>query len=103
MTPPKPPISSLAATTPLCFVHHDRLSVNDSYEVISGHCDLSDEFYSNSNSKTYIGSQAPLLSGHIVARPLLLLSCRDLDLERPRTATPGRGEEQLRKSPSGAT
>ena len=39
-------------------------------------------------SRTYKGSQAPLLSGHIVDSPLVAL---DLDLDLPRTLTPGTG------------
>ena len=105
LTPQNSPISTIATarTTPLCLVQRDRLSINDSYGLFSGHCDLSDEFYSNSNDKTYTGSQAPLLSGHIVASPLLMWSWRDLDLDLPLTATPGRGEQGLPRSPSGAT
>ena len=37
-------------------------------------------------SRTYKGNQAPLLSGHIVDNPLVAL---DLDLDLPRTLTPG--------------
>ena len=38
---------------------------------------------------TYTGSQAPLLSGQTVVSPLLIRFSLDLDLERPRTPTPG--------------
>ena len=47
---------------------------------------MDDEIFS---AVTYTGSQAPLLSGHTVVRPLLIRFSLDLDLDLPRTPTPG--------------